>query len=139
MAKILILDPIWGPGNYLDNVPSYHPMQFLGKLINQTWKNDKKPNFGPPFFLWVLSLLVVRHCSKLSFYAIYRKTKEPNLRKWWKKPNFEQHFDLLGPNLTPTFFLWVLPLLVFRYCFKLSLYSISRKTNKANLGKWQKT
>ena len=24
-------------------------MQFLGKLMNQTWKNDKKPNFGPDF------------------------------------------------------------------------------------------
>ena len=93
---------------------------------------------GPHFFLWVLSLLVVRHRSKLSFYAIYRKTKEPNLRKWQKKPDFGQHFDLLGPNWVPNFFLWVLPLLVFRYCFKLSLHSISRKTNKPNLGKWQK-
>ena len=35
----LILNPIWGPkiffqGFYIDNVPSYHPMQFLGKLMN---------------------------------------------------------------------------------------------------------
>ena len=47
----LILSPIRGPksvfeGFYLDNVPGYHPMQFPGKLMNQTWKSNKKPNFG---------------------------------------------------------------------------------------------
>ena len=50
MAKTLILEPIWGPLNFfhrfylyqlLDNVPSYHFMEFLEKLINQTWENDK--------------------------------------------------------------------------------------------------
>ena len=51
----------------------------------------KKTNFGtdfggeslgpPIFFSWVLPLPVVRHCSKLSSYAISRKTKEPNLKK----------------------------------------------------------
>ena len=50
----LILNPIWGPikffqGFHLDNVPSYHPMQFLAKLINLTWKSNKKPNLGPNF------------------------------------------------------------------------------------------
>ena len=44
----LILNPIWGlrnlfQGFYLDNVWSYHPMQFPGKLMNQTWENGKKP------------------------------------------------------------------------------------------------
>ena len=24
-------------------------MQFTGKLMNQTWENDEKPNFGPDF------------------------------------------------------------------------------------------
>ena len=44
------------------------------------------PKFGPPqkIFLWVLPLLDVRHSCKLSLYAISRKTKEPNLRKWLK-------------------------------------------------------
>ena len=37
---------------YLDIVPSYQPMQFLGKLLNQTWRNDKKPNFGYNFDLF---------------------------------------------------------------------------------------
>ena len=37
------------------------------------------------FFLWVLSLLDVKHCRKLLLYTIPRKTNEPNLRKWQKK------------------------------------------------------
>ena len=75
----------------LDIVPSYHPMQFKGKLMNQTRENyKKKTNFRPyfgstfvpqKFFSWVLRLLVVRHCSKLSSFAIPRQTNEPNLRK----------------------------------------------------------
>ena len=31
----------------LDIVASYPCMQFQGKLINQTWENNKKPSFGP--------------------------------------------------------------------------------------------
>ena len=30
-----------------------NPMQFKGKLMNQTWENDKKPNVGPNFGLFV--------------------------------------------------------------------------------------
>ena len=31
-------------------------MQFKGKLLNQTWENDKKkPNFGPDFGLAQIS------------------------------------------------------------------------------------
>ena len=71
---------------YLDIVRSYHPMQFQGKIMNQTWENGKKPNFGPDFgpfspkfgsqknFLWVLPLVDVIHCCKLSLCAISRKT-----------------------------------------------------------------
>ena len=69
--------------------------QFPGKLKNQTWKMTKKPNFGPDFdtfglfapnlapkpFLWVLPLLHVTYCCKLSLYPISRKTNEPNLKK----------------------------------------------------------
>ena len=42
------------------------------------------PNLGPNFFSLVLPLLEVRHCCKLSLYALSRKTIEPNLRKWQK-------------------------------------------------------
>ena len=56
-------------------------MQFPGKLTNQTSQNDEEHNFGPNFvpfdqfgpqnsFLWILPLLVARHCLKLSSYAI---------------------------------------------------------------------
>ena len=54
-------------------------MQLVGKLMDQTWENGKKPNFGlnfgsfgqnlgpKYFFLWVVPLLDVRHCCKLSY------------------------------------------------------------------------
>ena len=43
-------------------------------------------NLGLKFFLQVLPLLIIRHCSKPLRYAIYRKTNTPNLRKLQKKP-----------------------------------------------------
>ena len=49
-------------------------------------------------FLRVLPLVVVRHSSKISSYAIYRKTNEPNLRKWKKKQSY------FGPDFAQT---WV--------------------------------
>ena len=64
--------------------------------MNQTWENGIKPNFEPDFgpfwpifgpkifFSWLLSLLDVIHCCKLSLYAIWKKTNVPNLRKWKK-------------------------------------------------------
>ena len=33
-------------------------------------------------FLWILLVLDVRHCCKLSLYEISRKPNEPNLIKW---------------------------------------------------------
>ena len=61
-------------------------MQYQENLMMQPWENGKNPNFGPnlgtaKFFSWVSPLLVVRQCSKLSCYAISRKTNEPNFRK----------------------------------------------------------
>ena len=90
-------------------VASYHCMQFQGKLMNQTGKNGKTPSFEPYFglfwpifgprncFSWVLPLLDVRHCCKLSLYVIARKTNEPNLRKW-QKTSFGPNFGPFGPN-----------------------------------------
>ena len=47
-----------------------------------------QPQFGPQFFFLcgvdVLTLLDVRHCSKLQTYAISRKTNDATLRKWQK-------------------------------------------------------
>ena len=37
---------------FLDIVPTYRPMQFKEKLMNQTWENKKKPNFGSNFGLF---------------------------------------------------------------------------------------
>ena len=63
--KELILGPIlvhlaqiWDPESFLRVlsqlvvvvvVPSYHPMQLKGKLMNQILENGKKPNLGLEF------------------------------------------------------------------------------------------
>ena len=62
------------------------------KMTKNKSVNDKKPigldfdpfgpNLLPNFFVCILSLLVVRHCPKLLFYAMQKKTKELNFRKW---------------------------------------------------------
>ena len=47
----------------------------------------------PKFFFWVLPLLDVRHCCKLSSYAISRKTQKNGV-----KPHFGLDIGPLGPN-----------------------------------------
>ena len=93
-----------------------------------------------PKFLWqILPLPVVRHCLKLSYYEIYRKTNEPNLRKWSKKLILDLILAHFGKNLVlKKRFSWVLPLIDVIHCCNVSLYAISKKTNKQNLRKWQK-
>ena len=77
----------------------------------------------------ILPLLVVRHCSKLSSYAISWKTNKPNFRKWWKTWSQDWFWSKFGPKF---FFISLLPLDV-RHSCKLWLYAISRKTNESNL------
>ena len=82
-------------------VPSSNPVQYQGKLIMLTRENSKNPNFRPPkFFPYVVPLLV-RHCSKLSSYAIMQfKGKLMNqTRENKEKPNFGFDFGMFGPNL----------------------------------------
>ena len=74
-------------------VVSCHCMQFSWKTNEPNLRKQQKnlvsgpilSKFGSQKFLqWILPLLDVRHCCKLSLYAISRKTKEQNLRKWQK-------------------------------------------------------
>ena len=89
-------------------------------------------------FPWILPLLDVRRCCKLSLYAISRKTNEKNLRKW-QKTLFQAWFWLLWPKFGPkNFFSWILSLLDVRHCCKLSAYVISGKTKEQYLRKWQR-
>ena len=62
------------------------------------------PIQGPQFFKWVLPLLVVKQCSKVSSYWIYRKTNDQNMKKKDKKPNFGTNFGPIGQNLGPRIF-----------------------------------
>ena len=97
------------------------------------------PMFGPPkFCLWILLLLDVIHCCKLSLYAISRKTDETNLIKC-QKTYFRTRFWSLWSKFSPlNYFLQILSLQDVKHCGKLSLYAISRKTNEPNLRTWQK-
>ena len=93
----------------LDIVAICYHIQFQGKLMIQTQRNDGKPHFEPDlgplgsnagcqiFFV----NLVVKHCSKLSSYAIQRKTNEPNLRKWQKNLIFDPIFASLAQIWVP--------------------------------------
>ena len=111
---------------------SYNCVQFQGKLTTQTWENGNyfSPygrNLGTKLFSWILTLLHVTHCRKLSLYAISRNTNQPNLTKW-QNSSFPINFGPFGPNLGPKkFFSKILPLLRVRHCCKLSLYATSRK------------
>ena len=87
-------------------------------------------------FSWILPLLDVLHCCKLSLYAISRKLMMQTGENG-KKPSFMLDFSSFGPNLGPKKFFVYFASTTY-YCCKLSLYATSRKTNKPNLRKWQK-
>ena len=93
-------------------------MEFPEKVMNQTWKNDKKTNFGPNFgsfwpnfglknfFSKVLFPLDVRNFCNPSLYVILRKTNLTN-QTWEngkKNPSFGTVFDPFDPNLGSKYF-----------------------------------
>ena len=75
----------------LDNVASYHCMQFHKKRMIQTQRNSEKPHFGPDFggpkfgllkFLFKnLASSVTRYHDQLSSCTTSEKTNDPILRK----------------------------------------------------------
>ena len=127
-------------------VASYHRMQFQGKIMNQIWKNYKNlvqsPIFpllvhiwAPNFFSSILPPPVVRHCCKLSLYAILRKTNEPNLRKQQKKLVLEPSLVHLAKIRVANFFFLNLAPSVTRYHGQLSSCTISEETYDSILRK----
>ena len=134
----------------LDIVASYYCMQYhFGVQLRTKWlwvrvqlqscnepnlRKQQKTQFWDKslpkfrlnnFFSLILPLLVVRHCRKLSLYAISRKTNEPNFRKQ-EKTYFWVNFV---PNLGHQFFFQNLALSVTRYHGQLSSYTTSEKNN----------
>ena len=91
------------------------------------------PKFGPPkSFLCLLPLVDIWHCCKLSSYAIWRKTDNPNSRKC-RKTSFWAWFRSVGPKFgLPFFFFFFFENLassVTRWHGQLSSWTISEKTN----------
>ena len=77
-------------------------------------------------------LCIVASCHCIQFEGKWQIEKMAiNLFWAW----FLHFWPTFWPQI---FFSWISPLLNVRYCCKLSLYPISRKTNESNLGKWQK-
>ena len=117
-------------------------MQFPGKLINQLKKKQKNLILVPIFGfldLWVLPLLNVIHCWKLSLYAVTRKSNEPNLWKQqktlfraWPWPLWHK----FGPQ---KFSLWILPLLDVRHYCKLLFMQFAGKLMNHNWQNGKKT
>ena len=95
----------------------------------------------PNFFSWVLPILDVRYCCKLSLNATSRKRYDPNSRKW-RKTSFWAWFRSIGPKFRlPNFFLKNLTSSITRYHGQLSSCTISEKTNDSILRKfsdWRK-
>ena len=85
----------------LDIVQSCNLVQYQGKLMMQPWENGKNPTFRN-FFSWVLPLLVMFQCSKLSSYAISRKRNEPNLIKWQRTLNLAHLAQIFFAGFTST-------------------------------------
>ena len=133
MTKTLISDPILEQFFFfffhefylylLDIVPSYHPIQFKGKLIYQTWENGKRKlilgqilaNFAQ---IWAPQIYFMRFTSTNN-YTLFQATILCNFQENFKKLQKMAANLTLAPiltslpkNLDPQFFLWVLPLLV---------------------------
>ena len=84
-------------------------MQYIGKLINQTWENSKKPNFGPDFGLigpnlgptfFVCGLYIYYILNSVANYhhiEFHIKTMIQTQENG-KKPHFQPHLGWFGPN-----------------------------------------
>ena len=119
-----------------------------GKLINQTWENDKKlnfrPDFGPfgpnlgapKFCSCVLALLGLRHVANYHRVQFQGKLMIQT-QKNGKKNSFWTWFSPVRPKFgQPKFFLKNLALPVTKYHGQLSSCTILEKTNDPILKKF---
>ena len=122
MAKTLVSSPTFGPQKFcrefylcymFDIVPSYHCMQFQGKLMNHTWENGKKTSFetdfgpfGPHLGPQILFMDFTSTTCYTSLEAIivcnFKENKRPKLEKMEKKKtSFRTNFGPFVLNLGP--------------------------------------
>ena len=110
-------------------------LRYLKENMRTTWKSSKNlildlilvclAQIWAPFFcffvFWVLVLIVVGHCSKLSFYAIYMKTNKliNQIEKIAKNLILGLICPVLAQFWSPNFLKWVLPLLDVTHSCKL--------------------
>ena len=75
------------------------------KLVSSLILAHIGTNLIPTFFVWVLPLLNVMNCCKLSLYATSGKTSELNqTRENGKKPSFRIDFGPLSQTWAPKIF-----------------------------------
>ena len=123
----------------LDIVASYYWMQFQGKILNQTWENDKKPSFGTNFghFGWNLGPRNFNHIFylhyKLELVASYhcKQFQEKLMNQTWensKKPSFRADFGPFDLNLGQFFppKIWLRQSLDIMVCY-IIMYNIRKK------------
>ena len=82
----IISVPVWTTILFEGFLPSSNFGHNQGKLVMQPWENGKKPDFRhnlDPLKSFFMGFTSTR-CSKLSSFAMYEKSNEPNLKKWWK-------------------------------------------------------
>ena len=94
---------------------------------------------APKVFSWILLLIDIRYCRKLSSYSVSRKTYDPNSTKWGKTLLWAW-FTHVGPTLVPPFlFFKNMVSSVTRYHGQLSSCKISEnKQKKAMIQYWKK-
>ena len=94
---------------FLDIVPSYHPMQFKGKLMKQIGQNDKKPNFRPNFgrlwpdsncqfflffFFFFSKIWLSQSLDKVSYHLVqYQKKIMIQSWEWWADKQTDEQMD----------------------------------------------
>ena len=102
---------------------------------DQLW--PLSPEFGTKkFFSQILPLLYVRHCCKLSLFAISKKSNEPNLRKLEKTQLWDQLWPLWPKFGIKKIFFKDFTSTACQTLLQAIIVCNFKETNEPNLRKW---